>query len=479
MVRVLLPLLLLLAVLAAPLAHVALAEEKNVIVIGLTKSSGKYEKESTEQLRGILLWAKWVNETGGIKVGGKTYYVRIVYYDDQSRKDLVQQLYEKLITQDHVDFLISPYSSGLSMAAVPIAEKYGVPIVVVGAASDKIFTQLKPKCAFQIYTPASKYLKSSLDLIKKYLGEGAKVYILYEDSAFASVVAQAAKEYAQKIGLEVVGFEKYPRDVKDFTAALEKVRASGAVALVGGGHYRDGVLLAKQIRELGLDDQLRFVSLLVAVDVPAFYQDLGDAANGFAGPSQWEPQVKYTPELAKKLGVEWVGPTIEEFVRMYKEAYGETPGYHAAGGFAAGLFLQAAIEKAGSIDRQAVCNAAKHLDIMTFFGRLKVDPETGLQVAHEMVVVQWQKGVKQIIWPESVATAKPIDLKGRPLAAEAAAAAQTGTATAGETGAPTQPKATATTPSQGGGMGGLGIIIGVIVAVVVLAFLAWYLRARE
>ncbi len=477
-----LALLMLLALFASLFAVHAAAQEKNVIVIGLTKSSGKFERESTMQLRGILLWAKWVNETGGIKVGGKTYYVRIVYYDDQSRKDLVQQLYEKLITQDKVDFLISPYSSGLSMAAVPIAEKYGVPIIVVGAASDAIFTKLKPRCAFQIYTPASKYLTSSLDLVKKYL-PNAKVYILYEDSPFAAVAAEAAKKYAEQLGLKVVGFEKYPRDVKDFTAVLERVRASGATVLIGGGHYRDGLLLAKQIRELGLDDQLKFVSLLVAVDLPSFYTDLGDYANGFAGPSQWEPQVRYTPELAKKLGIEWIGPTSDEFVKMFRQEYGVDPDYHAAGGFAAGLFLQAAIEAAGSIDRQAVCQAAKHLHIMTFFGELKVNPENGLQEAHKMVVVQWQKGEKKIIWPESVANAKPITLKGAPLA-PAATTTATATATPSVTPATAGGMAATTQGGAGGkaaGGGGMniGLVIGVIVAVIVIGFIAWYLKARE
>ncbi len=485
MVKARLVALLLAAILlAAPLAGLAAnaQQEKNYIVIGFTISSGKFEHESTMQFDGIRLWAEWVNSHGGIKVGGKTYYVKLVYYDDQSKKELVQQLYTKLITQDHVNFLFSPYSSGLSMAAVPIAEKYGVPIIVVGAASDAIFTKLHPKCAFQIYTPASKYLKSSLDLIRKYLGEGAKVFILYEDSPFAAAAAEAAKKYAEQIGLDVVGFEKYPRGTTDFTSVLERVKASGAVALVGGGHYSDGVMIAKQIRQLGLDKQLKFVSLLVAVDLPQFYKDLGPAANGFAGPSQWEPQVKYTPELAKKLGIEWIGPTSDEFVKMFREKFHMDPDYHAAGGFAAGLFLQAAIEKAGSIDPKAVCEAAKHLDILTFFGRLRVNPNNGLQEAHEMVLIQWQNGKKQIIWPESVATAKPITLTGQPLSAAAAATpthtATAASTTAAETAAAT-PAATTTTTGGGGGGSTIAIIIGVIVAVVVLGFLAWYLRARE
>ncbi len=478
MVRRLAAILFILAI-AASLAVAAAQEQKNYIVIGFTISSGRFEHESTMQFRGIQLWAEWVNTHGGIKVGGKTYYVKLVYYDDHSSKDLVQQLYEKLITQDHVNFLFSPYSSGLSMAAVPIAEKYHVPIIVVGAASDAIFTKLQPKCAFQIYTPASKYLASSVDLIREYLGKGAKVFILYEDSPFAAAAAEAAKKYAEELGLQVVGFEKYPKGTTNFAAILERVRASGAVALIGGGHYQDGALLAKQIRQLGLDKQLKFVSLLVAPDLPQFYQDLGPAANGFAGPSQWEPQVKYTPELAKKLGIEWIGPTSDEFVKMFEEKYHTMPDYHAAGGFAAGLFLQAAIEKAGSIDPKAVCEAAKHLDILTFFGRLRVNPQNGLQEAHTMVLIQWQNGKKQIIWPKEVATAQPITLTGQPLAATATATAAATTAAPTATAAAHAAAATATTAAAKGGGNMLAIIIGVIVAVIVLGFLAWYLRARE
>ena len=480
MVKRLAAILFILVFAASFAAAAAAQEQKNYILIGFTISSGRFEHESMMQFRGIQLWAEWVNSHGGIKVGGKTYYVKLVYYDDHSSKDLVQQLYEKLITQDHVNFLFSPYSSGLSMAAVPIAEKYHVPIIVVGAASDAIFTKLQPTCAFQIYTPASKYLASSVDLIREYLGKGAKVFILYEDSPFAAAAAEAAKKYAEELGLQVVGFEKYPKGTTNFASILERVRASGAVALIGGGHYQDGALLAKQIRQLGLDKQLKFVSLLVAPDLPQFYKDLGPAANGFAGPSQWEPQVKYTPELAKKLGIEWIGPTSDEFVKMFEEKYHMMPDYHAAGGFAAGLFLQAAIEKAGSIDPKAVCEAAKHLDILTFFGRLRVNPQNGLQEAHKMVLIQWQNGKKQIIWPKEVATAQPITLTGQPLAATATTAKAAATATAKPAAA--TPTATATATTTAGGKGGgnmLAIIIGVIVAVIVLGFLAWYLRARE
>jgi hypothetical protein len=118
-------------------------------------------------------------------------------------------------------------------------------------------------------------------------------------------------------------------------------------------------------------------------------------------------------ELYEKLGIEWFGPTVEEFVKKYKDTYGYEPGYHAAGGYVAGLVLQKAIEDAGSLDTEAVKKALENMDIMTFFGRISFDTGEyyGRQKGHDMVYLQWQnKGgqlVKEVVWPES---AKSSDL---------------------------------------------------------------------
>ncbi len=111
----------------------------------------------------------------------------------------------------------------------------------------------------------------------------------------------------------------------------------------------------------------------------------------------------------------WYGPTVAEFVEAYKKKYNsEEPSYHSAGGYVAGLILQAAIEKAGSIDTDKVKKALDDMNLMTFYGALKFDTTKenhGLQIGHEMVYIQWFKDkgafVKQIVWPEAAASAKP------------------------------------------------------------------------
>jgi len=378
---------------------------KDEIVIGFTMSkTGKYNAESTEQYRGLKLWADDVNKNGGIYVKslGKNLTVKLVFYDDESKSERVQQLYTTLITQDKADFLISPYSSGLTASAAIVADQYGKIMMAVGAASDSIFNKGYTH-VFQIYTPASRYLTGALDMLKAVDPDAKRVAIVYENSKFAKSVCEAAKDYAEKNGFEVVLYEAYAPGTTDFTAIINKIVASKPDAIIGGGHFADGETLAKQLYDKRVN--VKLISLLVAPSVPEF-AEIGEAALYVTGPSQWEPLVKYSKEMAEKLGIEWFGPTVEEFTREYKEAYGYEPGYHAAGGYAAGLVLQKAIEDAGTLNTTEVKKALEKMDIMTFYGRISFDTGEyyGRQKGHEMVYLQWQEKngtlVKEVVWPE-------------------------------------------------------------------------------
>ena len=108
--------------------------------------------------------------------------------------------------------------------------------------------------------------------------------------------------------------------------------------MLGGGHYADGATLARQLHEQKAG--LKWVTLLVAPDSPKFAQ-LGDAAAGISVPSQWEPQATFKPDF---------GPTPAAFAKEFTAKFKIAPGYHAAGGYGAGLILQHAIEQANSID---------------------------------------------------------------------------------------------------------------------------------
>ncbi len=112
--------------------------------------------------------------------------VELVLYDDASNADQVTELYEKLITQDKVDFLISPYSSNLTLAAAAVAERHGVPMVSVASAS-QIWGQ-GYKNVFGVYTPASANMDPVLDLAKEH--ELKTISVVYLDDDFPRDVAE-------------------------------------------------------------------------------------------------------------------------------------------------------------------------------------------------------------------------------------------------------------------------------------------------
>jgi branched-chain amino acid transport system substrate-binding protein len=198
--------------------------------------------------------------------------------------------------------------------------------------------------------------------------------------------------------------EGYDTGTTDFAPIVNKIQGVAPDAVMGGGHFADGQQLAKALfdKKVGA----KFVSLLVAPPEPTF-AEIGDGAFGIVGPSQWEPQAAFTPDY---------GPSGKDFVDAYKAAYGEDPSYHAAGGYAAGLILQKAIETAGSLDKDAVKAALDGMNMTTFFGKVKFDTSAanhGLQIGHSMVYIQWQKDasgnlVKQVVWPAEGKSADPI-----------------------------------------------------------------------
>jgi branched-chain amino acid transport system substrate-binding protein len=378
---------------------------EKVVTIGFTASlTGKLNVESTRQNNGLKLWMDQVNAAGGIKLAdGTIVKFQAKFYDDESNADRVQELYTKLVTEDKADFLISPYSSGLADAAAVIAQQYEKIMITTGAAAEGTYKK-GYTLVYQTYTPAGHYLTGAIDLLASLDPNVKKIAIVHENDKFSTAVSDAVKAYAESKGYEVVLYEGYDSGTTDFAPIVTKIESARPEVVIGGGHFADGQQFAKAIYEKNLP--VKMIALLVAPP-EAKFAEIGDAALGVIGPSQWEPLAAFKPDY---------GPTGEEFVKAYKEAFGEEPSYHAAGGYAAGLILQKAIETAGSLDTQAIKQALDNMDMTIFFGHIKFDTSAeqhGLQIGHEMVYIQWQKDasgnlVKQVIWPEAAATAKPL-----------------------------------------------------------------------
>ncbi len=367
--------------------------------------SGKYAKSGAQGSWGIKASLKWINEVkGGVNIGGKKVPIDYIAYDCESRKEGVTSLIERLVTVDKANAIIGAYSSGLTLTGAPVAEKFGKIYLSYMGASNRIFQQ-GYEYAICAISPGSDYQTGALEMIRHYAPKGKRLAFVFEDSEFARSVLLGAAAKAKELGFDIVFNRTYPGNVTDMTPLLSDMKATKPEFIVGGGHFPDGQLMARQLADL--DINVEVFSLMVAATLPAFYKALGPKAEGVCGPAQWEFGAKYSPEAAKKAGIEWFGPTNEQWIEFAKGfSGGEDPDYHAAGGGVVPLVYAKAVEVANSVDSDKVREVFNKLHLMTFFGDFKIEPKTGLQTAHSMVTVQWQDGKKIIVWPPAAAVGK-------------------------------------------------------------------------
>jgi branched-chain amino acid transport system substrate-binding protein len=352
--------------------------------------SGRYKIQGKQSFEGLCLWVKDTNQSGGISLKGKKFQVELIHYDDESSADKCQKLVEKLIVEDKVDVLIGPYSSGHTLVAAPIAEKYKRIFWNHGGSSDEIigkgFTYI-----ISVITPASAYLIGIIDMIRKIDKESNKLAIFQaEDSGFAINVAEGAKRYSKKKGFQVIEF-KYPSGTKDFFLFLKQIKENSPDIILGVGRAEDDLLLANQIIENKVN--AKAIGLVVA-GIKEFGEVLGKDSDGFLGPSQWEIGIKMKPDF---------GPRPREFSERFKSAYGKEPDYPAAQGYNIGLVVQRCIEEAETLDDLSLREVANSAKFKTFYGDFKIDPDIGNQIGHKMLIVQWQSGNKFIVHPEKAA----------------------------------------------------------------------------
>ena len=163
--------------------------------------TGKFAVEGRDSRQGYDTWVRWVNEEyGGIEIDGRRYVAEIVYYDDESDADTAANLVQKLIDDDGVDFLLGPYSSGLTTGASAIAEANNVIMVEGNGTSDTMFER-GFRNLFLVATIASDYTKSAIEALA---AQGARTAVIaYEDTSFPTAVANGARRHLEAAGIDV------------------------------------------------------------------------------------------------------------------------------------------------------------------------------------------------------------------------------------------------------------------------------------
>jgi branched-chain amino acid transport system substrate-binding protein len=356
-----------------------------VLIGGAISQTGRYAEPAGRQVNSIKLWVDEVNARGGL-LGHK---IKLILLDDRSDTQTSIKLYEKLITEDKVDVVLGPYSSGITEAVANVTERYKMPFVAYGAASTPIWEKGR-KYIFNIVAVAEDYQKGAVHLAKQI---GVKrAAIIGEDSLFPRQSGKGAKDWAQKLGIEIVVDENYPIKQTDFTALLQKIKAAGAEAVFSNSYFADSAAQLRQMREQNLNFKLYCST--IGPGLPNFPEQLGATAEYVLGFSQWEP----LPQVLKN-------PGMKEYIEAYEKRFNEKPNYHAGGAYGSLQVTEAALKKAGSFNNEKLRDALATIEVTTIFGRYKVDAR-GMN-AHEGLTFQILRGKRLVVWPDKWAETKP------------------------------------------------------------------------
>jgi branched-chain amino acid transport system substrate-binding protein len=369
--------------LVAPAALLA----QEVAKIGATMSqSGKYAEFGIEALQGLEMFIADVNGRGGAS-GAR---VELVVYDDKSDRDTAARLYEKLIVEDKVDFLVGPYGTPLTIAATEVAERYDVPIVVTGSALS-IFER-GMRNVFGLYTPAPEIMRPILDLAKE---KGlSRIAMVYADNEAPTSMAEGIRSKAAQYGMELVLDESYNRNEMQsaqFGGLIASMAAAQPDVAIFGSYIDDSVGLLEAAKGAGFAPDLMVFSY-----GPALY-DFGsmvgiENANGVMATSQW------------KRGQHM--PGAFDFSFRFKKLTGRNASYPAAGAYASGQVIEAAARLAGAAgkrrDKDEIRNQLRTMQFTSLLGPYRVD-DTGLQIGKPIFIIQWQEGRRRLVYPDELA----------------------------------------------------------------------------
>ena len=364
------------------------AEEskKEPIRIGASLSlTGSYEETSRMIYDAYLLWEKEINERGGLL----NRPVELIILDDKSDPFRAREIYRKLIEEEKADLVLSPYGTPITLSASEITEQHKMVMIACGAAGERIWKR-GYRYIFGMYAPAKRYFIGFLDLIAR---QGLEtVSIIYENNMFNTDAAIGAVASAHKFGITIKHLISFNYSSSNLEAIIEECKEDPPDALIfctypGAGYKFLRIMEKEQFKP-------KATAMTIIPVHPDFGKNAGGISENIFAPSQWEP-VERIPF-----------PGTQQFIHNFTRFAGREPSYHATSAYSSCLILENAVQAVRSLDHEKIRDFIISLDTVTALGRFKCD-YTGKQIGHNPLIIQWQDGKKQIVYPPNLATAEP------------------------------------------------------------------------
>jgi len=375
---------ILMAAVAAAFALAAPAQAADPVRIGVALSqTGNLADSAAPYFKGLDLWREQANARGGLA----GHPIEFVVYDDRSDPATAARLYEKLITDDKVNLMMSSLGSATAATGSAVAEKHKVVMINAGGAAEAI-QQRGFKYVFQTAARISSYADGIMPMIEKY--KVKSIALVSRDYAAARDISKVIKEQIKDKDVKLVIDEYFPAGTADFSSQIAKGQQLQPDLWIGLLYPSEAIETVRQFHSMNYMPKL-FIANGVSQD--DFITSAGKDAEYALGMSLYEPSL---PSEGNK-----------EFVKTYRAKYNADPGYYSAFGFVGGTVLEAAVKQAGSIDTEKVREVLTTLKIGTVMGKHEVDPKTYMQIGVKGLVVQVQNGKREVVWPEEYKTAEP------------------------------------------------------------------------
>ncbi len=378
---------LLLALTIAAVAVPAIADVKVGVINSL---SGNFAAFGERYKTGMQVALDEINAKGGIN-GEK---LALIAQDDRSDAQSALAAVESL-NKEKVPLIIGSYASGITGPVSKVAARQKIPLIVLGSADDSITKPGSPwvfRAKHNSTIVANAYFDYFDDLKKKNPAL-KKIAIMHGNGAWPTSVSLEGEKEATKRGWEVVGRQAYDQGTTDFRPILNKFRTSAPDILLTSSYADDGIAIARQIKEVGLNAKV--VAIDTASSMSSFIEQVGNQSENIVSAVSWSPDVKYegTPDLYK---------------RLKTQAKGE-PSFYEAEGYLALMVAADALRRAKSTDREAVRDALEKTNLKTPVTDVEFKDYDGFQGQNPIksLIIQIQDGNHVTVFPNELAAKPP------------------------------------------------------------------------
>ncbi len=355
---------------------------------GAFGSSGNYFKQ------GYSMAIDDVNKAGGLDVGGQKYRIALTVLDDGSDGTRSRSLVEKLVTDQHVNFLLGGYDTSLVEAQEVVPDQYKIPYVEGGGAASEIFKR-GYKYIFGTLATIYDLGKITMDFLAYQIGQNklpkpSTIAVVWENTDhgkdYIDAVLDDAKAHPDLF--RVVLNQSFQLNGSDFSPLLQQVKASNATVFLSDAHLPDFITMHRQYLQAGMYNQV--VSYGARGPDQRGRQALGPGADYLIAGLWWTPALK--------------DPTSQLFTERYMKEYHAVPDWFQALAYDTARVLLQAIRDARTLQGPVVRDALAHT---VFRGSLLpggvIRFGANGQIQAPYVMVQTTPGnTVQIVWPKKM-----------------------------------------------------------------------------